>query len=241
LPIHPNQPHPDSGEVLFIEGEQLRKKSFVNTRDLHYCDIRSLRIHGNRRLKPASLSLVMQNAPPELSDPDVYTGDELDVEDRIYQSYLRTDEELFRTESPFRSAYLSCPPQYKLSRADIPPQRKEAIQQTPPNIRYSQTFATTRTREYTYNMFNASSTPLRSQRTESRWELFGSIMLCLLGLTFIGIACYWAYVFAIFLVATVLGWIDSALESLNGIVNGLKSFYEAVKSALEEVLRKLIG
>jgi hypothetical protein len=241
LPIHPNQPHPDSGEVLFVKGDQLRKNSFVNIRDVHYCDLSSLHHHGNRRLKRASLSLVRQHAPPEVSDSHVYTVNEHNWEDRMFHSYLRTDDELHRIASPIRSAYSLHPPQWNLSRAGIPPQRKVVIQQSSQIISYSPTITPTRTRQYTYNTFNSSSTPLRSPRPKSRWELFASIILWLVALTFIGIVCYSIYIFVIFLVAVISGWIDNALRFLNGIANGLKSVYEAVKSALEEILRKLIG
>ncbi|KAK0648247.1 hypothetical protein B0T16DRAFT_113991 [Cercophora newfieldiana] len=50
LPIHPSKRHPDLNKVLKVEnGLQLRKKSYVNTKDQHTIPFEALRVYARER------------------------------------------------------------------------------------------------------------------------------------------------------------------------------------------------
>jgi len=70
LPISPSPPHPDSGLLLEIDGEPLRRNSYVKVGQVRVCTIRALRPHGSRKLTARSYELLMNYAPPKPPSAD---------------------------------------------------------------------------------------------------------------------------------------------------------------------------
>ena len=73
LPISPSPPHPDSGELLEVDGEPLRMNSYVKTGEVRVCTIQALRPHGARKLTTHSYELLMHYAPskPPSADKEI--------------------------------------------------------------------------------------------------------------------------------------------------------------------------
>jgi hypothetical protein len=72
LPISPSLPHPDSGQLLEIDGDALPKNSYVKIEQVRVCTHQDIRPWSGRKLKPDSYMLLMRYAPPKPRDADEY-------------------------------------------------------------------------------------------------------------------------------------------------------------------------
>jgi hypothetical protein len=77
LPIHPNNPHPDNGELLYLEGNAaLPKKSYVKTGKQHIVDLSVLQsdrsIKGKLRKESLTILIKYIKFTPPVEPPPVF-------------------------------------------------------------------------------------------------------------------------------------------------------------------------
>jgi hypothetical protein len=73
LPIGPSPPHPDNGILLELEGEPLRKKSYVKIGEARTLSIQALELCGDRRLSAKSYKVLIDQVMTTAVNADLLT------------------------------------------------------------------------------------------------------------------------------------------------------------------------